>query len=387
MGALQCPVTAPTISRVLRAAVFGSAVAVIGLLLTFLSFSHDIEEDAGLALLFKLRGVKEAPSAVVVVSIDRESSDALRLPNNPDRWPRSYHSQLVSRLADNGAAAIVFDLYFIESRGSGEDDALAETMRSAGNVVLAELLKVKKIPASSGGRLPGQDHRMVQTVKPAEKIAQAAFATAPFVLPRMPVRVNHYWTFLPDAGDTPTFPVVAFQLYALHAYADFLRLMEKVRPELTRALPKDALGEVKERGAVAFMKQIRKLFEADVLLGPAMLEELEYSTSLIKEDGKTRMLKSLINVYSGPTRRYLNYYGPPRTVVTVPFHRVLNPDSDTRETNYADFRGKVVFVGLSENELVERHDSFHTVYSQANGVFISGVEIAATAFANLADDR
>ena len=387
MGPLQCAMTAPTISRVLRAAVFGSTVGVIGLLLTFLSFSHDIEEDAGLALLFKLRGVKEAPSDVVVVSIDRESSEALRLPNNPDRWPRSYHSQLVSRLADNGAAAIVFDLYFTEPRGGGEDDVLAEKMRSAGNVVLAELLKVKEISASPDGKVPGQDHRMVQAVKPIEKIAQAAFATAPFVLPRMPVRVNHYWTFLPDAGDTPTFPVVAFQLYTLHVYDDFLRLMEKVRPELTRALPKDALTDIKARGAVSFMKQIRKLFEADTFLGLAMLEALEYSTSANKEDRTNRVLKSLINVYSGATRRYLNYYGPPRTVATVPFHTAIMPGRNIPETNYADFRGKVVFVGLSENELVERHDSFHTVYSQANGVFVSGVEIAATAFANLLDDR
>jgi serine phosphatase RsbU (regulator of sigma subunit) len=45
-----------------------------------------------------------------------------------------------------------------------------------------------------------------------------------------------------------------------------------------------------------------------------------------------------------------------------------------------------VFVGLSEILLAERKDSFYTVFSQANGIFISGVEIAATAFSNIIED-
>jgi adenylate cyclase len=374
-------------SRLLKTALFAIAVGVTGVVISFFPVAHDIEEDAGLALLFKLRGAREAPPEVVVVSIDRESSEALQLHNNPDRWPRSYHANLISKLAQHRAAAIVFDLYFIEPRAGSEDDFLAGTMHRAGNIVLAELLKIKEVPASPGGRLLGQDHRIVQSVKPIEKISKAAFATAPFVLPRMPVRVNHYWTFVPDAGDSPTFPVVAFQLYALRVYEDFVRLMDKVRPNLAGALPNDAAAEITARGAVSFIKQIRKIFEADILLGAAMLQELERSSSITQEDEKNRLLKSLIKLYSGAKRRYLNYYGPPRTVATVPFHKALAQGSNVSAAPNADFRGKVVFVGLSENELVERHDSFHTVFSQANGVFISGVEIAATAYANLFEDR
>ena len=51
-----------------------------------------------------------------------------------------------------------------------------------------------------------------------------------------------------------------------------------------------------------------------------------------------------------------------------------------------DFQGKTVFVGLSEIILADRKDSFYTVFSQAEGIFISGVEIAATAFANIVED-
>jgi serine phosphatase RsbU (regulator of sigma subunit) len=51
-----------------------------------------------------------------------------------------------------------------------------------------------------------------------------------------------------------------------------------------------------------------------------------------------------------------------------------------------DLKGKAVLVGLSEILLADRKDSFYTVFSQANGIFISGVEIAATALSNIIED-
>jgi adenylate cyclase len=48
-----------------------------------------------------------------------------------------------------------------------------------------------------------------------------------------------------------------------------------------------------------------------------------------------------------------------------------------------DLKDKAVFVGLSEAMLAERKDSFYTVFSRANGIFIGGVEISATAFSNI----
>ena len=44
----------------------------------------------------------------------------------------------------------------------------------------------------------------------------------------------------------------------------------------------------------------------------------------------------------------------------------------------------MVFVGFSEKfHQAEQTDSFDTVFSQADGLKLSGVEIAATMFANL----
>jgi len=68
----------------------------------------------------------------------------------------------------------------------------------------------------------------------------------------------------------------------------------------------------------------------------------------------------------------------------VPYHQVLDPHlSAAGEHGIPDFNGKAVFVGLSDLARVDQKDDFHTVYSQLSGLDLSGVEIAATAFANL----
>ena len=367
-----------------KTGLFGFLIGMIGVAVSFFPFAHTVEENADLELLFKLRGARKAPSDVVVVSIDRESSEHLNVSDNPDRWPRSLHARLVETLAQEGARAIVFDVYFREPRSAGEDNSLAEALGKARNVVLAESLRAKEVPAAGSGGSYAEDHRIVKIVKPLASLSQAAFATAPFVLPRLPVRVNQYWTFQTDAGDSPTFPVVAFQLYTLPIYDAFVHLLEKVSPEQAGKLPRDAGRAIGSQGAVKFMRDIRGVFESDPLIAEKMLQELQ--TNPGSNDDENRLLKSLIKIYGGANRRYLNYYGPPRTLTTVPFYQVLEPRKSSVGDKQIDFKGKAVFVGLSEILLSETADSFHTVFSQANGVFISGVEIAATAFSNLLED-
>jgi len=52
-----------------------------------LQFTLGIEENAGLGLLFKVRGTTKAPRDAVVISIDRESSEQLGIPDNPTNGP------------------------------------------------------------------------------------------------------------------------------------------------------------------------------------------------------------------------------------------------------------------------------------------------------------
>ena len=374
-------------SRIGKTILFGLLIAAIGVVASFVEVAHEIEENSGLGLLFQLRGAKPAPSEVVIISIDRESSEHLKQHDNPDRWPRSLHARLIETLAKAGARVIIFDLYFIDPRSASEDDLLAATIRNAGNVVLAEPLRAKDIPAANISGVFSAEHRIVETVKPIEPIARAAFAAAPFVLPRLPVKVNQYWAFQTAAGDSPTFPVVAFQLYALPAYEEFFGLLEAVNQTAARRLPAHSSVVLETGGAIRLIREIRAIFESDPALADRLSAELQRSGLARRDPSKSALVESLIGVYGGADHRYLNYYGPPRSLRTVPFYQVLQSGESSSGVGPVDFRDKAVFIGLSEIALTEKKDSFYTTFSRADGVFLSGAEIAATAFSNLLQNR
>jgi adenylate cyclase len=374
------------LARVLKALPLGMLVAATGIIMGFFYFAHDLEEDLGLGLLFKLRGARPAAPDAVIVSIDKESSEHLKVPDNPDKWPRSLHAHLVEKLAEVGAKVVTFDMHFIEPRIPQDDKLFAQALSKARNVVIADSLSAREIPTTETGRSVAAAQSIVKIKKPFAPFAQAALATAPFVLPRIPFKVNQYWAFQTSAGDAPSFPVVAYQLFTLNLYDAFVRLFEKANPSQAGKLPHDANAAMRSKGVQGFILQIRDTFASDPSIADRMSEELERS-NVPEADGKEhRLLKSLIKLYSGSNRLYLNYYGPPRTITTIPYYQALELNDSADRGTPINLKGKAVFVGLSEKLLAERKDSFYTVFSQANGVFISGVEIAATAFSNLLED-
>lgn len=76
----------------------------------------------------------ESTQPIVLVAINEESFEALkqRWP-----WPRSVHAQLLDRLAQGGAAVVAFDVLLADESDAKEDQALADSIRRAGGVVLA----------------------------------------------------------------------------------------------------------------------------------------------------------------------------------------------------------------------------------------------------------
>src|SRR5678815_5314781 len=89
-------------------------------------------------------------------------------------------------------------------------------------------------------------------------------------------------------------------------------------------------------------------------------------------EGGSRVLRALIRMYQGPDSEYLNFYGPPRAVRTVPYHEVLAPQV-AADPGRLGLRGKAVFVGVSDAGRPEQRDGFHTVFSRG-GVDLSGAE-------------
>jgi adenylate cyclase len=368
----------------LKALVWGCAVGVVGLVFSFTHMARSFEEDLGLDLLFKLRGIQQPPTEAIVVSIDRDSSENLKIPDNPDKWPRSVHARLVDTLVRAGAKAITFDVHFIEPKVLEDDQLFERAIRRAGNVVLADAMRAKDIPISSTGSGASGTSNIVKLTKPFEPFAKAATGTAPFVLPRIPFKVNQYWTFQQGAGDAPTFPVVALQQFGWEGFGDLVQLVKQVNPAYAEKLPSDVEKERITRGLVGMIRDLRDLFEGDPLLADRVREELERSGLRAKDEGRYRLLKALINMYGGEASRYINFYGPPGTIPTIHYDQALQIGTESGPV--FDVKGKAVFVGLSEILLAERKDSFYTVFSQGNGVFIGGVEIAASAFLNILDD-
>jgi adenylate cyclase len=97
-----------------------------------------------------------------------------------------------------------------------------------------------------------------------------------------------------------------------------------------------------------------------------------------------QLMDGLLRIYGGHSQQYLNFYGPARTIKTVPFDLLLTANGDPAVA--ASLRNAVLLVGLSEIIPSEQRDAFYTVFSQ-NGVDMPGVEIAATAVANMIDGK
>ena len=101
------------------------ALGLLGLVLGLLPSIAELEQRFGLPGLFALRAANPAPPDVVILAINGETSDKLNLPEKPAQWSRALHIEAVNHLRQAGAAAIVFDLFFEESRAEDSEFAAA----------------------------------------------------------------------------------------------------------------------------------------------------------------------------------------------------------------------------------------------------------------------
>jgi adenylate cyclase len=372
-------------TRQAKALLLGVLTGLFGVVVSSLPAMHALEESTGLDLLFKLRGTRTPPEDVVVVSIDKLSARALGLPDEPVQWPRSIHARMVNRLAAAGASVIALDIFFREPREPGEDRLLAQAIRDADRVVLfaytrKEITRLFDAAGDYTGEMITQ-----QLLPPTEELASAARAVAPFPLPVYPVKVSQYWAFTSGTGNLPTEPVAALQLHAAVAIPELqARLADLNRtPSGNPAAP----GARTEAGLVQTIQALRTAFVAHPELTSALRDTFSSSRKTGPGAQPRDLLPALLGLYAGPDSRYLNFYGPPQTITTIPYVSLLAPDNTGRnETTPPDLHGKAVFVGYSERLHPEQLDEFYTVFSQGNGLNLSGVEIAATAFANLLED-
>lgn len=392
-------------------------IGLVGIVLYLLPLGLALDEKFGLNVFFHLRGVNATPSDVVVIAIDQFSASKLKENNHiasntidPSKWPRTLHAELIKRLIEEKVKVIIFDLRF---RGCGSDpednDNLVQAIKNAGNVILVEELvdsrdiddlpyqmdeqpEVCNIESLSAKNLDQDESHQYYFSKSVglrgtwhrsalPMISDAAQATAPFVLPRGVV--TYYWTFKEDAGGIPLLPTVALQVFALDTVDLFAHLLQQIDPaiRLNQPAANDESIEIE-----SLIYWLRGQFVEKPALKDQFINALDHSTGI---DARTKnMLQALAELYAGHEKRYLNFYGPPRSIRTIPYYQALQQDHS--QSNSLNLKGKVVFVGVSAAKFGEQdklRDDYTTVFKQSDGLQINGVEIAATAFANLLENR
>jgi adenylate cyclase len=372
----------------LKPIILGLFIGIVGVCINLTSLGPELEENFGLDLLFRLRGVRQAPPDVLVVSIDQESANALKLPDDPRKWPRSLHARLVEKLSSEGASVIAFDVIFTEKHSIRDDNAFAAALKRAGNTVLCECMKVENVLLGEDKGQQRGELNITKVIAPVDPFSQSALATAPFPIPKVSNKVSQYWMFTTVAGDKPTLPVASFQVFTMQVYDEFLQLLKKADPDQSDTLPHDKNAIINTRGIEKLIRDIRHIFQRKPEIAEKMLEELQKSRTSSTDQKKYQIIRSLIKMYQkNSNSQYINFYGPARTIPTVPYYQILNlKEKSSEHRQQFDIKGKAVFIGLSQFSPVDQKESFYTVYSESRGLDLSGIEIVATAFANMVED-
>ena len=351
--------------------VMGLSIGLFGVILGILPGSASWEEDIGLGLLFRMRGPLAPPPEVVLIALDGNTGQRLELSDEITRWPRSVYIRLLERLQDAGAAVIVFDIFFRRAQARDGDRALAAAIRRAGNVLLVGNLEqeVLDTPAGSHGWV---EIERLRTPVPA--FTEAAALVAPFVLPKVPIKVSRFWTFH-GANEIASLPAAALELYAQTQGIDLQQLLQRADPARFARLSNGQPDPGNRRD----IPGLRTVLRNDAKLRNKLQQDLSQADDPGLTAQQRKILQALLGLYGEQDYPYLNFYGPPHSLVSIPLHELLTGSAELSRR----LQGKAVFVGYADRYQPKQKDGFYTVFSRADGLDLSGVEIAATAFANL----
>ena len=382
----------------------GVAVGAISAVLVAVPAVRATEQQVGLRWLFQLRGPDDPPADIVLVLINQQAADNLSLPRDaesfyrceglqigarpathvavpamPSRWPRCLHARLLRALQAAGAKLVVFDVLFRErpplpgkegDLHAWQDQEFA-AIASRGRVLIAQKVE-------HGG---GAEDESLVTLSPV--IAGAVLGSAPFpVIVDASRRVDRFMAFKEEGFVTPTLPAIAVHAEAMEGYPVLRQLLVEHDDEMGPLLPSSADDVLAQRQLQATSLLIRRIVQGN----RELMETLDAGVAAPSAAGATRSAseRSLLALYAGAGTRMLNLYGPAGTIPATGYDQVLGASP---QANAASFRDRVVFVGYGETEELEQIEHFATAYSSGDRADLSGVEIVATAFANLRDDR
>ncbi|MGH6901622.1 MAG: CHASE2 domain-containing protein, partial [Geminicoccaceae bacterium] len=334
--------------RWLRGLLIGVATGVCGAALIATPVGTEFEKIVGLPWLFKIRGPIDPPPEVAVVAIDGATGRRLDLPRLPRDWPRTIHAQLIESLVERNAAVIVFDMDFSRVKSGDEDLVFAKAILNADRVVLFERLEGRRKPVERADGTSGGWTWVEEKLPPAPSLALAAKALGPFPLPKLGRSAVEFWAFKSSAGNVPTTAAIALQLYALRAYEPWLEALKAAGAPGLQDLPVRVDEIQKTYHLPDLMGLFRGAFEHDPQLRERLQRIADRSGTAHADDQVQPLIAALAALYDGPSDRYLNLYGPPGTIRTIPYHALVANDGEDAGLALADLSDKVVFVGYSD---------------------------------------
>lgn len=384
-----------------------AAAGMLSAVVSLTPYIERLEEELGLRWLYQLRGPQKPPDDVLLVTMNAAAASRIFLPADPEayhrchdlriggapsthvalpglpaRWPRCVHAALVEGLAQAGAKLIVFDVLFRlrpPATATGvdpnvdQDRVLGQAIARAGNVLIAEKLEAAR---------PGEPSAEWQPAPLSPHIANEALGGAPVPLIPRAGQLNRFAVFMEDGWPTPSLPMVALQAAALENFSVLRGVLAALEPGAAAFLPDDP-DEIRRQGhlqalALHIRQFLRELPDLERRVEPAL------ETGAARRAPASMDTERLLTAYAGPAIRQLNFHGPSGTLPSIGYDRALHllSDFDATESERL-FRGKSVFVGYSEQEGLEQVEHFPTAVSTASGPDLSGLEILATAYANL----
>ena len=329
-----------------------------------------LEESLGLRILFTLRGERPPPPEIVMVTIDEDTANELMLSDKIHLWPRTVHAELIDRLRHYGAAVVAMDIGFKQPTTESADTTFAKALRNAGNVILFKYLTRPKYHNQSIADSAGESLSILQAeqeVPPIPVLSRNAAAIASFVLPKRPTRVIQAGLYKQTpSGLEATMPLMALQLFLRNQRKQLFLLLEK-------------------HGADKLNRNLQSMTIETAIattLHRSLAGDRQLTNDLLNGLASEQTLTALVSAYAMTDPLYINFYGRRHSIRNTAYQRVLSePFPDPRL--HDRFAGKVVFIGLSEQQQTRQADYYYTVFSTDDGTDISGVEISATVFANL----
>lgn len=282
---------------------------------------------------FRVRGPVKPDSAVVVVAIDHKSIKEL------GRWPwsREVTAQLIENLAVHYRTKVTaLDIVFSETQNPAADQALADSIRKSGNVVMGYFFRDEQgeLTQESLAQLEGSRMKLVRIAEGVESIPIPEYAGVDLNIPKIGAGARDFGFFnaLHDAD-------------GLYRRALLLLLYN---------------GEIYQSLA---MKALQHYFDTEIMLDvkPWGVDSLQLGELRIpsREDGTM----------------VLNYYGGTGSFTTLSAADVI-----AKRLPQDVLRGKIAFVGATE---IGIYDLRATPFEAT----LPGVEIHATMVANALERR